>query len=84
MTEHRDSSLEEQDVSDVDSGKAFLGCDPLHQLGDLQGELDGKCSRFYGNGLGCQVGEFLNPNVISCADLRDFDDGSSETTAITA
>ena len=57
MTEQRDSSLEEQDVSDVDSGKAFLGCDPLHQLGDLQGELDGVFP-IYGNGLGCQVGEF--------------------------
>ena len=36
------SSVEEQDVSDVDSGKALLGCYPLHQLGDRQGELDHK------------------------------------------
>src|SRR3954453_20949405 len=38
----RTRSLEEQDVSDVDSGKAILGGYPLQQLGDLQGELDGK------------------------------------------
>jgi hypothetical protein len=38
----RPRSIEEQDVSDVDSGKAILGCYPLHQLGDLQGELDCK------------------------------------------
>ena len=33
-------SVEEQDISDVDRGKAFLGCYPLHQRGDLQSELD--------------------------------------------
>src|SRR3954452_14132504 len=38
----RPRSIEEQDVSDVDSGKAILACYPLHQLGDLQGELDCK------------------------------------------
>jgi hypothetical protein len=41
-TAPRPRSIEEQDVSDVDSGKAILGCYPLHQLGDLQGELDCK------------------------------------------
>jgi hypothetical protein len=35
-------SVEEQDISDVDRGKAFLGCYPLHQRGDLQSELDRK------------------------------------------
>src|SRR3954471_1748204 len=38
----RPRSIEEQDVSDVDSGKAILGGYPLHQLGELQGELDCK------------------------------------------
>src|SRR5215213_10510856 len=38
----RPRSIEEQDVSDVDSGKAILGCYPLHQLGDVEGELDCK------------------------------------------
>ena len=35
-----DSSVEEQDISDTDGGKAFLDCYPLHQLGVLQGELN--------------------------------------------
>ena len=30
----------DDDVSDVDGGKAFVKCDPLHQLGDVQGELN--------------------------------------------
>jgi hypothetical protein len=38
---HRDP-VEEEDVSKVDRGKAFLSCYPLHQPSDLQGELNRK------------------------------------------
>jgi hypothetical protein len=34
--------VEEEDVSDVDRGKDFLGRYPLHQLPDLHCELDGE------------------------------------------
>jgi hypothetical protein len=36
------ASVEEQDVSEIDSGQTFRDCDPLRQFGDLESELDRK------------------------------------------
>jgi len=78
VTGHHDWSVEEQHVSDVDSGKAFLNCNPLHQLGDLQGELNGKVLLPVG---APHQGDF--GNHFSCRGLADLGVVVSDTTAMT-
>src|SRR5829696_5395274 len=65
----RPRSIEEQDVSDVDSGKAILGCYPLHQLADLQGELDCKGLERVGATNRDSVANYRSKNGL--ADLGD-------------
>ena len=54
------ASVEEQDLSEINSCNALLGRYPLHQLGDLGGELNRKVFKPFGTTKQADPGDYLS------------------------